>query len=287
MLVDIFCHIDDFCKILEKEIGKKLIGSNSKLGRKPSLSMSEILTIIIFYQFSGYKNFKSYYLFGVKIGLKKDFNKLVSYNRFVELMRLAVIPLMLYFKVFGTGKCSGISIIDSFSLEVCHIKREYSNKVFKNLAKKGKTSTGWFFGFKVHFIINEYGEIIDLFITPGNVADNDIEVIDKITKNIFGKLIGDKGYIGLFDRLYERGIQLIHKIRSNMKNKLMDMFDKLLLKKRGTIESVVNILKNTFNIEHSRHRSQTNFIVNIFAALFAYNLKLKKPSFAFINALNS
>jgi hypothetical protein len=285
MLVDIFCHVDDFCKVLEKETNKKLIGSQKNAGRKPSLSMSEILTIIIYYQMSGYKNFKCYYLWHVKVHMKNDF-RLVSYNRFVELMKDAILPLMFYFQVFGMGKCTGISIVDSTSIEVCNIKRERSNKVFKNLAKKGKTSVGWFFGFKIHFIINEYGEIISLFITPGNVADNDINVIDKVTENIFGKLIGDKGYLGLFERLYERGIQLIHKIRSNMKNKLMEMFDKLLLKKRGTIESVINLLKNTFNLEHSRHRSPVNFMVNIFAALFAYNLKPEKPSFEFLKALN-
>lgn len=285
MLVDIFCHIDDFCKVLEKEKNKNLIGDDNKAGRKPHLSMSEILTIIIYYQTSGFKNFKFYYKFHVQIHMKNDF-KLVSYNRFVELMQEAMLPLMLYFKIFGTRDCTGISIIDSIPIKVCHIKREYSNKVFKNLAKKGKTSVGWFFGFKIHFIINEYGEIIDLFITPGNVADNDFNVIDKITDNVFGKLVGDKGYLGLFEKLYEKGIQLIHKIRSNMKNKLMEMFDKFLLRKRGTIESVINLLKNTFNIEHSRHRSPINFVVNIFAALFAYNLKSEKPSFEFLKTLS-
>jgi hypothetical protein len=285
MLVDIFCHIDDFCKVLEKEKNKNLIRNDKNAGRKPHLSMSEILTIIICYQMSGYKNFKFYYKCHVQVHMKNDFN-LVSYNRFVELMKTSVLPLMLYFKVFGTRDCTGISVIDSTSIEVCNIRRERSNKVFKGLAKKGKTSVGWFFGFKIHFIINEYGEIIDLFITPGNVADNDFDVVDKITDNVFGKLVGDKGYLGLFEKLYEKGIQLIHKIRSNMKNKLMEMFDKFLLKKRGTIESVINLLKNTFNIEHSRHRSPINFVVNLFAALFAYNLKPEKPSFEFLKALN-
>ena len=286
MLVDIFCHVDDFCKLLEKEVGKKLIGNNQNAGRKARLEMSEILTIIIYFQFSSYKTFKHYYLFHVQTHLKSEFPRLVSYNRFVELMQLAMIPLILYFKIFGTQDCTEISIIDSIPIKVCHIKREYSNKVFKGLANKGKTSVGWFFGFKIHFTINHHGEIIDLFITPGNVADNNPDIVDKITQNIFGKLLADKGYIGLFERLYERGIQLIHKIKSNMKNKLMEMFDKLLLKKRGTIESVINILKNTFNIEHSRHRSPINFIVNIFSALFAYNLKPNKPSFDFLKSLD-
>lgn len=285
MLVDIFCHIDDFCKLLNKHIYNNLVGNETKAGRKPSLSMSEVMTIIIMYQMSGFKNFKMYYLFKVKICMKNDF-KLVSYNRFVELMQSAMIHLAIYFKAFGTGECTGKSIIDSTSIEVCHIKRERSNKTFKGLAAKGKTSVGWFYGFKLHFTINEHGEIIDIFITPGNVADNNLDVVNKITKDIFGKLIADKGYIGLFNALFERGIQLIHKIKANMKNKLMEMYDKLLLKKRGTIESVINILKNTFDLEHSRHRSVTNFMVNIFSTLIAYNFKPTKPSFAFMKAIN-
>lgn len=285
MLVDILCHVDDFCKFLNEKVKNRSIGNSINSGRKPSLSMSEIMTIIIFYQMSGFKNFKSYYLLHVQIFMKNDF-KLVSYNRFVELMPSAMVHLTIYFKMFSSGECTGKSIIDSTSLAVCRIRRERSNKVFKDLATKGKTSVGWFFGFKLHFTINEYGEIIDIFITPGNVADNNIDVVDKITKKIFGKLVADKGYIGLFDHLFERGIQLIHKIRANMKNKLMDLHDKLLLKKRGIIESVINILKNTFNLEHSRHRSPTNFRVNIFSALIAYNLKPEKPSFVFMKALN-
>ena len=279
MLTYIFCEMDDFCKFLEKGTGLKFLGSTKKRGRKRKLTWSEILTIIVYYQYSGYKTFKHYYNFHVKINMKNDFNKLVSYNRFVELMQQASTPLMLYFKIKGSGKCTGISIIDSMKLIVCHIRREYSHKVFKGLAAKGKSSTGWFFGFKIHLVINNFGEIINVLFTPGNVADNNSQVADKVTQNVFGKLIGDKGYIGLFEQLHKKGIQLIHKIRSNMKNKLMDMFDKWLLTKRGLIESVGNILKNTFNLEHTRHRSTANFVTNLFSSLVAYNLKPKKPSF--------
>ena len=285
MLVNIFCEMDDFCKLLAKETGVNFLGVDHKRGRKSKLTWSEILTIIVYYQYSGYKTFKHYYIKHVKKNLQNDFNSLVSYNRFVELMQHAVIPLMLYFKLTGRGKCTGISIIDSMKLCVCHIKRCYSHKVFKDLAAKGYSSTGWFFGFKIHFIINNYGEIIDIYLTPGNVADNNAHLIDKITKNIFGKLIGDKGYIGLFKQLFEKGIQLIHKLRSNMQNKLMSNFDRWLLKNRGTIESVGNILKNTFNLEHSRHRSFANFVTNIFSSLIAYNFKPKKPSFGHFQLL--
>ena len=286
MLVNIFCEMDDFCKFLSKETGINFLGCSKKRGRKSKLTWSEILTIIVYYQYSGYKTFKHYYINHVQNNLQKDFNLLVSYNRFVELMQQASIPLWLYFKLMGKGECTGISIIDSMKLCVCHIKRCYSHKVFRNLATKGYSSTGWFFGFKIHFIINNLGEIIDIYLTPGNVADNNWKVIEKITVNIFGKLVGDKGYIGLFKKLFNKGIQLIHKIRSNMKNTLMNNFDKWLLRNRGTIESVGNILKNTFNLEHTRHRSITSFVTNIFSTLIAYNFKSEKPSFGHFELLN-
>jgi len=285
MLETIFCEMDDFCKFLSKNLEINLLENKNKAGRKPKLNWSEILTIIVYYHHSSFKNFKKYYNEKVKKDLKKAFNELPSYNRFVELMQQAHIPLYLYFKLRGSGDCTGISIIDSFPLAVCHIKRASSHKVFPG-AKKGKTSVGWFFGFKLHVVINNFGEIIDVCLTPGNVADNNKDVANKLTKNIFGKLVGDKGYIGLFKDLFEKGIQLIHKIKKNMKNKLMDMFDKFLLKKRGIIESVGNVLKNTFNLEHTRHRSEKNFLTNIFSTLVAYSFKEEKPSFGQFNLVS-
>jgi hypothetical protein len=122
-------------------------------------------------------------------------------------------------------------------------------------------------------------------LTPGNVADNNKETVHKLTKSIFGKLIADKGYIELFKKLYEKGIYLLHKIKSDIKNKLMDMGDKLLLKKREIVESVGNILKNTFNLEHTRHRSEKNFITNIFSTLIAYYFKPEKLHFGQFNLI--
>lgn len=285
MLETIFCEIDDFCKLLEKELSITLIESENKSGRKPNLTWSEILTIIVFYQYSGYKNFKTYYNNHVKMQLESSFNKLVSYNRFTELMQQSAIPLALFFKTRASSQCTGISIIDSVPLVVCHIKRKSSHKVFAGKAKQGKTSVGWFFGFKLHFVINNFGEIIDVCITSGNIADNNKKVAKNITKNLFGKLIADKGYIGLFKDLFKNGIQLIHKLRSNMKNKLMDLGDRLLLNKRGIIESVGNILKNKFDLEHTRHRSYANFLTNIFSTLIAYYFKPEKPSFGQFNLI--
>lgn len=179
-----------------------------------------------------------------------------------------------------SNKCTGISFIDSFSLEVCHQRRIHSHKVFKNIAQRGKTSVGWFYGFKLHIIINHIGEIIAFYITPGNVSDNNETVLTKLTEKLFGKLCGDTGYIvnaKTFEKLYLKAVHLITKLRKNMKNKLMLLEDKIGLKKRGVIESVGAILKEDLSLEHSRHRSIFGFISHIISTLVAYAFRDKKP----------
>lgn len=288
MLVTIFYHIDEFCKTLEKELGSRALSNKEKLKKRDqSLTLSEVMTICIYYHYSGYKTFKDYYCKYVLVHMNNEFKSLVSYSRFIELKKTAVLPLALFLKLCCSGACTGISIIDSFSLQVCHNRRIQSHKVFKDIAQRGHTSMGWFYGFKVHFVINHQGEIIDFYLSTGNVADNNPEVLKQLTTNIFGKLIGDKGYIvnqALFEQLFVNGVHLITKVRKNMKNKLMPLFDKLLLRKRGTIESSIGILKESFSIEHSRHRSSTNFLNYIFSSLTAYFFKPNKPSIIDLNA---
>ena len=142
---------------------------------------------------------------------------------------------------------------------------------------------GWFYGFKLHLIINHQGEIIAFCITPGNVADNNEGILVKLTKKLFGKLFGDRGYLvneELFKKLYSNTVHLITKIRKNMKNKLVEIEDKLLLRKLGIVESVGSILKESISIEHSRHRSLAGFLCHILAALATYCFREKKPSIA-------
>ena len=162
---------------------------------------------------------------------------------------------------------------------LCHIKREKQNKVFKGIAQKSKTSKGWFYGFKLHLVTNEQGEIISFYLSKANKSDNDISIVSKLTKGLKGILIGDKGYISnnLFKFLYFQDLKLITKIRKNMKNLPMILEEKILLKKRGIIESVIDKLKNELVLEHTRHRSLSNFIVNILSALAAY-IFINKPS---------
>ncbi len=274
----LFCEIDDFCIQFEPMYNQNLIAEGIKKRIKPSaMSLSEIMTIIILFHCSNYRTFKKFYTGFIAEYHGKAFPDLVSYNRFIELKASALIPLCCYLNL-KKGKATGISFVDSTPIKVCHNRRIHSHKVFKKLAKRGKNSMGWFYGFKLHLIINEQGELLAFKLTPGNVDDR--KPVPEMSSDLFGKLFGDKGYISqkLFDELYSRGVQLITKIRKNMKNKLMPVIDKILLRKRALIETVNDQLKNISQIEHTRHRSVTNFMVNIVAGLIAYTWQPKKPS---------
>ncbi len=282
LLITTFCIIDDFCASFESEWNNILIEYSENQGvkkpsRKPQMSLSEIMTLAIAFQQSGYRCFKHFYNSFVMSFWKRYFPSLVSYSRFVYLMQRAVFPMFCFVETV-LGVCTGISFIDSTLLTVCHIRRANSNKVFKQAAKKGKSTTGWFFGLKLHLVINEMGEIIAYMLTAGNVSD--LSPVSYLTRDCFGKLCGDKGYLSKskFNELYARGLHLITKVRKNMKNKLMPLMDKLLLKKRGLIESVNNLLKSKYQIEHHRHRSKLNFVVNLLSGLAAYQIQDKKPS---------
>jgi hypothetical protein len=269
----------------------RLLGRSNKPGPKPKLSASEVMTIIIYFHISRYRDFKTYYTKYVMKHLRSEFPNLVSYNRFVELMPLTLLPLCLYLRTC-MGEVTGISFIDATSLPVCHNRRIARHKVFAGLAARGKTSMGWFYGFKLHLVINERGELLAFYLSAGNMDDR--VPVPKLAKRLFGKLFGDKGYISqaLFDELLEQDVQLISGIRKNMKNRLMPLMDKLLLRKRAIIETVNDQLKNISQIAHTRHRSVDNFIVNVIAGLIAYShqpskpaLNLKNEDLAFLPAL--
>jgi len=239
--------------------------------------MSEMITLMIHFHQSHYRNFKAYYLEYVCKHLSNDFPHLLSYSRFVELMPSVVVPLAAYLKKHY-GNCSGISYIDSTKLPVCHNKRINRHRVFKGLAAIGKSTMGWFYGFKLHLIVNERGELLSVKLTEGNVDDR--KPLPDMCQSIMGKLFGDKGYISqsLHDELLENNLELITSIRKNMKPRLLTLIDKLLLRKRSVIETINDQLKNISQIEHSRHRSPINFAVNLLAGLIAYCKQPKKPS---------
>ena len=278
-LLELFVNVDDFCQIFLPVWEKKLLADGSKKRcRAGQLRISEIMTILIYFHQSHYRNFKAYYTEHVCQQLKAEFPNLVSYERFVVLMPSVFGPLSAYLKSLY-GNCSGISFVDSTALEVCDSHRIHNHKVFEGVAKRGKGSMGWFFGLKLHLIVNDRGEILACQITPGNVDDR--KPVPALCKRLFGKLVADRGYISqpLFKQLLETfNVQLITRLKKNMKNRLMALIDKLLLRKRAIIESVVDQLKNISQIEHTRHRSTINAFINIIAGLIAYCHQPKKPS---------
>ena len=177
-VTELFCIIDEFCKVFEAEnAGKLLLGEDGvrHRRRKASLSDSEIMTILLYFHFGSFRNFKHYYLFFV--------------------------------------------------------------------------------------------------------SDKEPKVFEVLSKRLYDKLFADKGYISqkLFDYLFEDGIQLVTGQRVNMKNKLMPFYDRMMLRKRYIIETINDLLKNTAQIVHSRHRSVANFIMNLISALGAYCFFENKP----------
>lgn len=281
-VIEFFVEVDDFCIVFEAEIAHHLIESKNKGGRlrKSQLSDSEIISILILFHYGQFTNFKAFYTQYVCPHLSDLFPDLVSYQRFVALKKKVAVPLMMFLKTKGLGKCRGISFIDSTHLKVCHNRRIHQHRTFKNVAERGFCSIGWFYGFKLHLIINDRGEIISFFLTKGNVDDRNLKVMKSMTENMFGKLFADKGYISkkLSDLLFGNGIQLIAKPKKNMKNVNLSQTDRILLRKRALIESVNDELKNICKLQHTRHRSLGNFLINLMSALSAYCFFPKKPS---------
>lgn len=282
-VTEIFCLIDDFCKEIDQVVSQNAIVQNTttkKRNRTCKMSNSEVITVMTLFHLKGYRCLKHFYINHVQRHMKDDFPQTVSYNRFVELQKKSVLPMVLFLQTFCLGECSGISFLDSTVIKACHYKREKQNKVFKGIAAKGRGTMGWFFGFKLHIVINERGEIIDFLITQGNVDDRQPLKDKTFHKKVFGKIFADRGYIGkdLFEKLFVDGIHLVTKIKKNMKNCLMHIYDKLLLRKRAVVESVNDILKNQCQIEHTRHRSFDNFITNLISGLIAYSFYPTKPN---------
>jgi len=282
-LIEIYYYADEFCKEFDKTMEARQINEDTTKKRRKRLSRlndAEVITILVAFHLGSYRNLKHFYTQHVQKNMKAEFPETVSYNRFVELQQKVLLPMTLFLRVMRAGSNTGISFIDSTPIRVCKNKRIYNHKVFKGIAQRGKSTMGYFFGFKLHIVVNDKGEIIEFMITPGNVDDRDPLKNVNFLKNLKGKLFADKGYVSqaLFEALFLGGIQLVTGLRRNMKNQLMSMNDKILLRKRSVIETINDELKNMCQIEHSRHRSFANFIANLISGLLAYSYFPKKPS---------
>ncbi|HEU5348606.1 MAG TPA: IS982 family transposase [Ktedonobacterales bacterium] len=277
-ILDLYCSVDAFWRAFEPFWEREQLAAGRQRRRATRLSPSEIMTILILFQQSGYRTFKGFYTQHVQAHLRAEFPQLVSYSRFVALMPRVLLPLAVYLQT-QLGRCTGISFVDATSLVVCHNARIRQHHVFRTDARRGKTSVGWFYGFKLHLVVNDRGELLAFCLTPGNVDDR--RPVPRLVRRLFGKLFGDRGYISqpLAEQLLvAHGISLITKVRKNMRHRLLAYTDKLLLRKRAIIESVNDQLKNVCQIEHTRHRSPFNFLAHLLSGLIAYCHQPKKPS---------
>ena len=280
-IIQIFCSIDDFCKEFIPNWKKTMLEQGKKRFKKSKLTLAEIMTIQVLFHYSNYRTFKHFYLYYLSQHLDSYFPNLVSYNRMVELQKASSFPLMAYLKSECLSPCTGISFIDSTPLRVCHNKRIQGHKTFKHLATRGKCSMGWYYGFKLHVVASDEGQLVDIMITKTNFDDRKPLKNQNFTHKLYGKIVGDKGYISkkLFEDLMTKGIELVTKLKKNMKSQLLrPLEDILLLRKRAVIETIFDQLKNICQVEHSRNRSIANYFNNIFSALIAYSFKKKKPS---------
>jgi Transposase DDE domain len=283
-LIELFIRCDDFMPVYQRWLSARALSAQGNIKtvrpRVGTLKTSEMMTILVFFHVSRFRDFKHYYEHYVLVHLKADFPYAPSYSRFIQLQNRAFSPLLLLMLRKALGKPTGISYIDSTILPVCHTRRINQHKVFKGHAARGKSSTGWFYGFKLHLIMNHLGEIVAISLTPGNTDDRNPAMLRNLLKGIWGKLFGDRGYIGkkLAASLASCGIELLTKSRKNMKPVPRSLLDSLLLQQRSCIECVNDSLKNGAMIIHSRFRSLACFCLNILAAVITFAFFLNKPA---------
>jgi len=279
-VVEIFCELDDFCNATDSQNQTLLLTDaeySAQRGPECGLVISEIMTILVLYHMSGFRNFKTFYEGVILTTLLSSFPKAPSYARFIVLTNLAWMPLTMFF-ASKLGKKTGRYYIDSTKLPVCDNRRINRHKVFRALAERGKTSMGWFFGFKLHLVFNELREVVAVKITPGNVDDR--TPVRELTKDLIGKLFGDKGYVGkkLAQDLLKRGLVLMTRVKKNMKSLPMSFLDKSLLNGRNIVETIIGHIKEYSSLRLPKHRSVPNAMTHIIAALVSYQINSLQPT---------
>jgi hypothetical protein len=285
-LVEVFCEVDDFCKAFQSQwAAHQIARSYQPHGPKPGLADSELITLLLMLHSSGFKYLKNFYNSPMGEVLRHYFPGMPCYQRFVTLQQRVFVPLMC-FMCSRLGRQTGIYYIDSTALPVCHNRRISRHKTFKGLAARGKTSMGWFFGFKLHLVFNQLNEIVAVKLTPGNVHDG--APVEQLTQNLTGKLFGDKGYLGKqrAAALLKRGLVLMTKVRKHMKALPLTLTDKLLLNARNMAETIIGHIKAFSSLNLPKHRAPINAFLHLLAALTAYQLNPIKPDVSFLPLLS-
>ncbi len=272
-LEEIYCLIDNLTRFIDKE------AKVSKVGRKKKLSRSELLTISIIKQKIGIETNKQLY-FLIKKYMKKDFSPMPSYQQFCSglesnFWHLGIINLALL--ELNKQKFSEFFVIDSTPLPLCSVGYRFRSRLGKGLASSGKNMNGWYYGFKLHLIINENMEIVSFKFTNGSTSD--ITALDsKLVKGIVGYLIGDKGYLGYkkAKELKKSNITIITKGRKNMKKLPINKKILRMLSRRQIVEASFSMLKDRLQIINKKARSITSFFSQALSAILAYTIDNNK-----------
>lgn len=270
-LVELYCIIDDLVKLIEKNIEKK------DRGRKNKLTKSELITIALIGHFDEFETDKKLHEYVINY-FNNDFKNVPCYEQFTRGIRS--ITKYLDFMIntlsqINITKNDNFYIVDSSALPVSEYDDFECPKWAADDAKKGKNIFGYYFGFKVHLIINRSMDIVSCMFTTANVHDINALKADSFVENIKGTLVGDKGYVcseALVNKLKKSGIELIFKQRENMDPYLNKVYEDLL-NQRQIIEGVFSYLKNRLKTLHPFARSCNSFLVHAKASVLAYMLK--------------
>jgi hypothetical protein len=274
----IYCFVDDWIKGVVSNLRYALTRPGKDLPpiKKHKLTIAELVSLAIFRFFTGHRNWKDFYQH-ITTYHKKDFSELPKYKNFLvainQLSFLALILLEGFMNIFKRfTRISDLKFADSTKLQVCHIKREFSHKVCYGLARKSKSSMGWFYGFKLHIICNELMQILNLKITAGNVDDR--KGLAMIWNDIFGMIIADAGYIGKDwqAKAFSLNKCLLTGVKANMK-KLMTETEEYMLHLRQRVECVFSVLKLRFGMENTLPRSPLGYLAHYIWSITAYQFK--------------
>jgi len=277
ILITIYCFVDDFLKGIVRSISHALMKPNQSTPptKKHNLAVAELVSLALFRFFTGHHNWKQFYRF-IRTYHTGDFPNISNYQNFIASMNhlscfaaVMLQGLMHFFRTI-TG-LNGVKIADSTKLEVCKVKREFTHKVAKSVAHKGKSSMGWFYGFKLHIVCNELMQILGIKITPGNTDDR--KGLDMMWSKIFGSIIADAGYLGKnwFEKARFLGKHLFTAVKANMK-KIMTEVQHQLLNLRQRIESVFSVLKVRLGLETSLPRSVLGHFAHYLWCITAYQV---------------
>ena len=282
-LEGMFLAIDNFVNTLFAQKSLLLRHYYGISGPRSAMSLADTLKLVLAYhsEVHQFKHFKAFHQY-VSQHQREQFPNLLSYSR-TNCLRCKVYQLLEALFGFNLGKPTADNLIDSTRIPTTKRHRGKRKRKMLTKANFGYTWSGYYFGFKLHLIINSFGEIIRTEITPAKISD--VSQVKKMCQGMTGNLYGDRGYVGkdLREEVEnEFGVHLKAKPRKNMSGDYLSKRDKKFLRKcRNIIETVIGMLKRSHDLEHSRHRSNNGFYSNLWGALVAYSFRLDKPCVSF------